>query len=88
MTASSADLIEARQLIEGMLDQLGVEAYLFEIEPNAGQWELKVECAIDEGWGRFSLSLDEPLPQTESEQQELIARCHEALAVCKREARD
>jgi len=30
----------------------------FEIEPREGQWEIKLECAIDEGWETFKLSAE------------------------------
>jgi len=87
MTATSIDLIRAREVIDSVLEQLDVDAYLFEIEPKEGQWELKVECAIDEGWGSFTLALDNPLIKSEAEQGKLLEQCHTALAACKREPR-
>jgi len=88
MTANSIDLIRAREVIGDVLEQLEVDAYLFEIEPKAEQWELKVECALDEGWGSFTLALDAPLIKSESEQAALLVRCQTALAACKREQRE
>jgi hypothetical protein len=88
MTANSIDLIRAREVIGSVLEQLDVDAYLFEVEPKAQQWELKVECAIDEGWGSFTLALDEPLLKSEAEQVALLEQCRSALAACKREPRD
>lgn len=88
MSASAEDLIQARQIIGELLETIELEAYLFEIEPKAGEWELKVECAVEEGWGSFSLMLAEHLPQNRSEREALIKRCREALAACKRERRD
>jgi hypothetical protein len=85
--ANSIDLIRAREVIDTLLQQLDVDAYLFEIEPKAQQWELKVECAVEEGWGSFTLALDEPLPKSEGEQAALLDQCRTALAACKREIR-
>jgi hypothetical protein len=84
MPAKATDLIHAREAIERVLKQLDVDAYLFEIEPKAEQWELKVECAVDQGWGSFTLELNEPLPETENEQAALLDRCRSELASCKR----
>jgi len=81
-------LIRAREVIGSVLEQLDVDAYLFEVEPREAQWELKVECAIDEGWGSFTLALEEPLLKSESEQAALLEQCRTALATCKRERRD
>jgi len=86
--ANAIDLIRAREVIGSVLEQLDVDAYLFEVEPREAQWELKVECAIDEGWGSFTLALDEPLLKSESEQAALLEQCRTALATCKRERRD
>jgi hypothetical protein len=59
MTINSNDLIQARMLIGGILDELHIDAYLFEIEPREDHWELKVECAINEGWGSYRVALQE-----------------------------
>lgn len=88
MTANTIDLIRAREVIGNVLEQLDVDAYLFEVEPKAEQWELKVECAIDEGWGSFTLALENPLIKSEAEQGQLLEQCRTALAECKREQRD
>jgi hypothetical protein len=87
MSANSSDLIRARERIATVLEQLDVDAYLFEIEPGEAKWQLKVECAVDEGWGSFTLALDEPWLQSEGEQTQLLERCRTALAACKRESR-
>lgn len=84
MVTKSIDLILAREVIENVLNQLEVDAYLFEVEPKTGSWELKVECAIDEGWGSFTLDLAEPLPKGEQEEAMLLERMRTALASCKR----
>lgn len=50
MSESIAELAQIRELITRTLDELQLDAYLYEIEPCEGQWELKVECAVEEGW--------------------------------------
>lgn len=79
----SIELIQAREIIEGVLNRLDVDAFLFEVEPKADSWELKVECAIEEGWGSFTLDLAEPLPKGEDEEAMLLERLRTALASCK-----
>ena len=88
MSATTKELAHARQVVEKVLDRLDVETYIFDIEPVAGQWELKVECAVDEGWGSFSMLLDEPLPRDPKEQERLLVQCREKLAACKQERCD
>lgn len=84
MSTKATDLIQAREVIERVLSQLEVDAFLFEVEPKAEKWELKVECAIDEGWGSFTLALTNPLPATEEAQSALLSQCRKELASCKR----
>jgi hypothetical protein len=58
MKLSTSELAEMRQTVASLLDELKLDAYLFEIEPREDQWEIKVECAIDEGWEAFRLSAE------------------------------
>ena len=57
MTLSMAELAEIREVVGKILDQLELEAYLFEVEPQEDQWEIKVECATgDECWETVRLT--------------------------------
>lgn len=47
-----------RENVAALLDTLQLDAYLFEVEPKEGQWEIKVECPIDEGWETFRLTAE------------------------------
>ncbi|MCW9088695.1 MAG: hypothetical protein OQK54_04095 [Gammaproteobacteria bacterium] len=85
MAINSSELIRAREAIESVLEQLDVDAYLFEVEPSGEQWELKVECAIEQGWGSFTVALAQPPAGSEEEQAVLLEQCRTALAACKRE---
>lgn len=50
MHQSFSQLAEIRDVVEKLLEQLNLEAYLYNIEPKEGQWELTVECAINDEW--------------------------------------
>jgi hypothetical protein len=58
MPLASHELIRTREAAQRLLEHLGLEAYLFEVEPAAGDWRLRVECAATEGWRTTTLSLD------------------------------
>jgi hypothetical protein len=88
MAINSKELIRVREVIESVLEQLDVDAYLFEVEPSGEQWELKVECAIEQGWGSFTVALAQPPVGSEDEQAALLEQCRTALAACKRERHD
>lgn len=59
MKLSQKELIEARDTVATLLDQLGLAAYLFEVEPRTDHWEVRVECAPDSGWQSSVLNVDE-----------------------------
>lgn len=88
MATTSSDLIQARLLISWILDELDLEAYLFEIEPREGQWELKVECAVDEGWGSYCLALQDEELQAgfsgDAARERLRAQCQHGLMACRK----
>ena len=52
MEFTTVELAMARDVSKAMLEGLGLDAYLFEVEPKENYWELKVECAneIDGSW--------------------------------------
>ena len=87
MTTTSSDFIQARLLIDGILEELELDAYLFEIEPHDGHWELKVECAVDEGWGSYRVTLNEAQVQAgfngEAARNELKQQCRQSLNACR-----
>jgi hypothetical protein len=58
MEFSVDDLAQMRMAVTELLEELGLDAYLFDIEPHPGQWEIKVECATDNGWGTFQLTAE------------------------------
>lgn len=87
MTPSVTELVETREAIAKLLDELQLEAYLFEVEPQEGQWQLTVECAIDEGWETVKLNAKKGYFQHGADDalfhQLLIDEWREALSACK-----
>ena len=93
MTLSVADLARARETTAGLLDELGLEAYFFDVEPHEGQWELKVDCAMEpEGvWGSVTLWAPKEMLLTSQDdaslRQRILAEWRAHLIACKRRAR-
>lgn len=90
MTISITELARAREISSGLLDELGLDAYLFEIEPRDGQWQLKVDCAMEEGaWESVTLMLPwEPLLASEDDDSvrlRVLSDLRSRLAACKRQ---
>ena len=59
MQLSEKQLTEARDTVQSLLDQLGLAAYLFEVEPRTDHWEVRVECAPNSGWKSSVLNVNE-----------------------------
>lgn len=61
MQLSEKQLTEARDTVQALLEQLGLTTYLFEVEPRANHWEVRVECQPDSGWQSSVLNVDPDL---------------------------
>jgi hypothetical protein len=87
MNQSIAELAGIRETVSKLLDELQLEAYLFEIEPQEGQWQLTVECAIDEGWETVKLKANKNYFQHGADDavfhQLLLDEWRETLSACK-----
>ena len=87
MKQSITELAEIREAVAKLLDELQLEAYLFEIEPQEGQWQLTVECAINEGWETVKLKANKDYLHHSADNsvfhQLLIDEWREALSACK-----
>lgn len=55
MDTSLSQIANMREAVEKLLDELNLEAYLYDIEPGEKQWELTIECAIKDGWETIKL---------------------------------
>jgi hypothetical protein len=58
MSLSTVEYAKARDAVGKMLDELRLEAYLFEVEPVEDQVMIKVECALDGEWEAVQLTFD------------------------------
>ncbi len=88
MPTSTNELLQAREMARTLLEGLGLEAYLFEIEPREGQWELRVECAVDDGWQSTTFAIDKQSLLRSQEDigthERLLSEWREHLVACKK----
>lgn len=90
MALTVDELVIARDAANSIMEELGVEAYLFEVEPQGAHYELKVECACeaDGGWVSLSLTLPKEKLLTGFDNPEVKRRLFEywdkKLGACKR----
>ena len=89
MTLSMIELAEIRDVVGKLLDQLKLDAYLFEVEPNEDQWEIKVECAVgNETWETVRLTAKKDILIHGADDavmhQVLLDNWREALSACKK----
>lgn len=88
MSLTTVELSEASQAAAALLEELGLDAYLFEVEPHLdAEWELQVECAVDEGWQRLCIPIDKEAllasRHDEARRRELMDEWRERLGTCK-----
>jgi hypothetical protein len=50
-----ADLARARAAVGTLLEDMGLSAHLYAVEPREGKWAVIVECATGTGWQRVEL---------------------------------
>ena len=58
MSPLAADIRAARTAAERILEEFGLGAYVFTVEPKEDGWELSVQCAAGEAWQVISLKVD------------------------------
>ena len=58
MKLSSEDLFQTREATQALLEQLGLSAFLFEVEPGEVVWQVRVECALNSVWQSTTLDVD------------------------------
>ena len=90
MTLSMTELAQARDVVGRVLDELQLDAYLFEVEPHEGQWEIRVECPVAGGWQTCRLTADKEYLLRGSDDavvhEVLIDAWRDALSACRRKA--
>ncbi|MCW8195151.1 hypothetical protein F6455_10170 [Proteobacteria bacterium 005FR1] len=92
MNLSARDLIDAKEATSELLEQLGLDAYIFEVEPNEGPWEVHVECAHSSGWQTVAIAVDRERllasRSNEADRQALLDDWRERLSACRRSPPD
>lgn len=87
MQLSMTELAKAREVITALLEELQLDAWLFEVEPGEPQWEVIIECAVAEGWETVRLPVaKEVLLRSERDpaaHRSLLDDWRKALAACR-----
>jgi hypothetical protein len=87
MDLSEKALTQARDTVASLLEQLGLGAYLFEVEPRADHWEVRVECTPDsDAQGRASTAQGRK-PGAAGWQTSVLSVDEDRLAACRTDAR-
>lgn len=85
--ASEADLAPAKAAVGSLLDDLGLSAHLYAVEPREGRWAVIVECATESGWQRTELlaghELLDAIHGDVEASASLLAEWRTRLAACK-----
>ncbi len=88
MTWSTMELAEARDIVQSLLDELGLRAYLFEIEPRQQDWELRIDCALNGEWQSTRLRVDsrrlQACREDDAARRDLLAQWRPHLEHCQR----
>ena len=58
MALSAAQVIGAREAAFALLEEVGLDNYLFSVDPAEDGWEVKVEHPVSEGWASVTLPVD------------------------------
>jgi hypothetical protein len=89
MSVSTSDLAKAREHARTILEELQLDAYIYEVEPRDDVWELNIECAceIDGGWGTIKLKVPKQMLldsfDDDRAKQHLFEYWKKMLADCK-----
>jgi len=88
MQITTNQLAQARDTLETLLEEIGLANYLFDVEPREGQWGVNIECAIDDGWESFQLTVSEEYIVRGKDDailhQFLLGEWSDALKACKK----
>lgn len=85
--ATEADLEWAKAAVGTLLEDMGLIAHLYAVEPREGKWAVIVECATDSGWQRTELQagpeLLDAIRGNAEARAALLAEWRTHLAACK-----
>lgn len=89
MTLSVVELAKARDTAMMILEELQLDAFLYEVEPRDDIWEITIECAchVDGGWERIVLQVPKDMLldsfDNDKARQRLFEYWKKKLADCK-----
>jgi hypothetical protein len=87
MALSADDLMQAKDAVGRLLEQLGLRAYLFEVEPSGEVWQVRIECATRDGWQTLRMEVDAPrlrdCAADAAVRSEVLRQWRERLAACQ-----
>jgi hypothetical protein len=61
MALSAGQVIGAREAAFALLEEVGLDNYLFALDPRDDVWEVKVEHAVQDGWASVTLPVEAEL---------------------------
>ncbi len=86
MALSAGDLLGARNTVGRLLEQLGLAAYLYEVEPAGDAWQVRIECATRDGWQTLRLEIEGPRLRScaadPAVAEQVLRQWRERLAAC------
>ncbi len=92
MTLSMLELATAREIVRSLLDQLRLRAYLFEVEPGAAHWQVRVDCAVNAQWQSALLEVEHhqlmAAEHAGAARETLLAAWRQQLRACARNPQD
>jgi hypothetical protein len=89
MSISTLDLAKARESAKAILEELQLDAFIYEVEPRDDVWELTIECAtdIDGAWETITLQVPKRMLldsfDDDKARQDLFEYWKKMLADCK-----
>lgn len=83
------EMADARTLVQGLLDEVGLSAYRFQLDADSETWQIAVECPTSGNWQTIHLTLSaralEAARDPGSARRATLAHLAEQLAGCDRE---
>jgi hypothetical protein len=89
MPMSPTELARCTQTAARILEELGLAAYQFAVEPRDDEWDVLIECSAQDGWHTLSLPIDhDALAKALDDGEEhdrILADWGRELSFCRRE---
>lgn len=83
---TTRELAQAKEAVGLLLEELKLSAYLFEVEPRNGPWNVQIDCAASGCWQSLTLSVDVAelidVVNNASARNNLLGRWRQELGAC------